>query len=519
MSNLIKLDGIFDPTMNLLQAPAKTPGYHTRIADGALVHDIRKSMDYALLCLEDGSADRVARAHAVVGAVLELQVKDPLDQHFGIWGWFAEEPPKQMNPADFNWADFIGARIAQMLVLHSSALSEVVAAQLQAALERAAMAIFRRQSPVSYTNIAIMGASVASAAGEIIGRPILLEYGRNKLQAVLELARRVGTFSEYNSPTYTLVAIDECERALRITRDAALHATARGLLDVAWKMVEDHWHAPTGQWAGPHGRAYSDRLGDATHAKIVASLGPRATEPIRAPRMVATPLDGEVDGMAKTAYTWLAPTCCISSVTREHTWAQRRQIIAYWNTSDAVAVFRVQFLLNGREMPGMRLATSHVDNRILLSAYPLYGSGAWHPMFGIPDGSVFDAEDVRFRFQLEAPGAEVTQLAEHSYRLAAADHSVRIDALPGQFADGPIRWSCHDSGTVAAVDAICLDRPQRVCFETLQLRFAAAIQLLYPGALVATGAVRLTDEGSQRRAQWDGMPDVMVPASPQIFSW
>lgn len=519
MSKLTDLDAVFDPTMNLLQEPAHTPGYHTRIADGTLAHDIRKSMDYALLCLEDGSADRVARAHAVIDAVLQLQVKDPLDKHFGIWGWFAEEPPAQMNPADFNWADFIGARIAQMLVLHASLLDATITARLRESLERAAMAIFRRQSPVSYTNIAIMGASVSAAAGEIVGHPVLLEYGRNKLQAVLELARRVGTFSEYNSPTYTMVAIDECERALRITRDARLQATARELLEVAWKMVEDHWHAPTQQWAGPHGRAYSDRIGQATRAKILAALGSRATAPIGAPRMVEMPLDGLIDGEAKTARTWLAPTCCISSVTREHTWTQRRQIIAYWNTPDAVAVFKVQFLLNGREMPGMRLATSHVDNRILISAYPLHGCGAWHPMFDIPDGSVFDAQDVRFRFQLEAPGAAVTELAEHSYRLAAGDHSVRIDALPGEFADEPIRWSRHEAGTVAAVDAVCLASPRRVSFETLRLRFAAAIQLLHPGASEATGTLRMSDEGPLRRVQWDATPDVQVPASAQMFSW
>ena len=542
MNELLRMDECFDPQMNLLRRAAKSPGYHTQLADGTMVHETRQSMDYALLCLASKDSGHVDRACRVVDAVLNLQVTDPLKPHFGIWGWFAEEPPEQMSPADWNWADFIGARIAQILVQHAEAVGQERVSRMNDALERAAMAIFRRQSPVGYTNIAIMGSVVTAAAGELLSRPILLEYGRQKLRAVLELAREIGTFSEYNSPTYTMVAIEECERALLLTRDSALRATARDLLSVAWQMVADHWHAPTKQWAGPHGRAYSDRLSAETRHRIERAIGiankPDAdgvvpslpcppeqarkfVEPIVEPRTVEMPLGGEVDGERKVAITWLAPTCCLSSVTREHTWTQRRQILAYWPADDDVAMFKVQFLMDGREMPGMRLGTSQYQNRILLAAYPLHNCGAWHPQFHIPPRTEYEMSDLRFRFGLNAPGASVRQLSPTRFELTAADHRVVIDTVDGDFDGAPIRWSPVSGTDQVSLDAICVEKSKRVCFETLRLRFAAAIQLIAPGLKWIESPVVLTDAGENRLATWEGSGTgpVTVPMVAKAFSW
>ncbi len=516
---LAELDRLFNPQTQMPKKPAVTAGYHTRLADGTPAHETRLAMDYALLCLSAGTPERNARAALVIDAVLKLQVIDPMDQHFGIWGWFAEEPPGRMDPADWNWADFIGARIAEALVLHSSQLASDLTAGMKQALDRAAMCIFRRQSPIGYTNIAIMGAGVSAVAGELLDRPVLLDYGRRKLQEVMLLAKKVGTFSEYNSPTYTIVAIEECERVLRLSRDPALTAMARQLLDVAWDMIAQRWHAPTGQWAGPHGRAYSDRVAADKRHKIEAALADRPALPL--PRFVSTPVGADAEGVAKVAHTFLDRTSCIGSITREHTWTQRRPIIAYWLLADGLpaAVFKVEFLLDGRATPGLRLATSQVDNRLLVSGYPLHGCGVWHPYFHVPADGQFDLSDLRLRFALEAAGATVTQILPGRYRLSAGDHAVQIDLTDCFINDRKLSWQTDQADGTARLDTVLVDTAGRVDFVAMRLKFAAAIQLLAPGTPAIDAPVTLVDHTGTRQAHWSGVPDVTVPIASQRFSF
>jgi hypothetical protein len=64
-----------------------------------------------------------------------------------------------------------------------------------------------------------MGGGVCAAAGELAGDDEMLMYGRERLQKTVEHAQFHGGFNEYNSPTYTMVALWECERTLHLVRD------------------------------------------------------------------------------------------------------------------------------------------------------------------------------------------------------------------------------------------------------------------------------------------------------------
>ena len=542
----------YDPAAKLVVRTAQTPGYHTRIPDGARVHPTRDSADYAIACLARDDAEHRARGGEVIDALLALQDADPMSRWFGLWGWVAEEPASAMDPADYNWADFIGARLAQALVQFGDRLGEERRGRVLAALDRAAMCIYRRNSDVGYTNIAVMGAGVCGVAGELLGRPVLLDYGRAKLRAVLELARRVGTFSEYNSPTYTLVALEECERIMALARDGDLRETALSLHREAWRIIAEHWHPGTLQWAGPHGRAYSDRLQLRTRRRLAAAVGaslglgdgggervaslvpvlpcpeefrPRFTEPIAQPRTVTTDLGHDVDGVRKVASTWLAPTCCLSCVTREHTWTQRRQVLAYWPAGgglDDTAVFKVQWLMDGREMPGMRIAAAHEANRALLALYPLHGCGAWHPIFHAPPDSAFDVRDLRLRFALHARDAHADALSPARFELAAGDHRVRLDLPESMTFDGrPVQPTITRDTGCAAVDIPCVEAPRRVDFVNLRVQLAAALQLLPPGMQAVDAGVTLTARDDQHEVSGDGLglPAVVIPVQAQPFSW
>src|SRR5690606_4772087 len=115
--------------------------------------------------LQAGGQERVDRAATVIRAVVALQDTDPLNPTYGIWPWLLEEPLEQMDRPDWNWADFLGARLATILADHAAALPADVADAARVALGHAAWSIFRRNVHLDYTNIAIMGAGVTAAAG------------------------------------------------------------------------------------------------------------------------------------------------------------------------------------------------------------------------------------------------------------------------------------------------------------------------------------------------------------------
>lgn len=132
--------------------------------------------------------------------------------------------------------------------------------------------IIRRNMGPHYTNIAIMGSFVTLLAGEVFQNPRYLDYGLQKFEAFHQYASRTRTFQEYNSPTYTKVAIIELSRIRSATRIGRALEICEDMLNLAWDGVARHFHASTGQWAGPHSRCYSTLLPDAARAFLQLAL-------------------------------------------------------------------------------------------------------------------------------------------------------------------------------------------------------------------------------------------------------
>ncbi|MFD0662138.1 hypothetical protein [Thermocatellispora tengchongensis] len=215
-----------------------------------------------------------------------------------------------MDPADWNWADFIGVRLAQVLAGHGDRLAPGLRDRVRAALHHAAMAIFRRNADPGYTNIAVMGAVTVAAAAEILhaatpaspglgplGSGLLLEYARRRLRAVLTLHDEAGGFTEYNSPAYGRVVLEELERAALIVADPEFRELAERLRERTWAALAARFHPATGQLAGPMSRAYHDwiqpglagYLRAQTGAAIVAREEPRDA-PLLVPPLLVPPL-------------------------------------------------------------------------------------------------------------------------------------------------------------------------------------------------------------------------------------
>lgn len=469
-----------------------SPGYHSQVPSGTWVHPVVPSLDYAVGLLMRGRAEDRERAVAILRKVISLQDTDPQSRTYGIWPWLLEEPLEKMSPPDWNWADFCGARLALVLADHRDALPEDLRDSVRNSLRHAAEAIRKRNVGPSYTNIAIMGGGVCAAAGELLNDVTLLEYGRTRLEKVVAHTAEHGSFNEYNSPTYTIVALVECERILHLVRDEATRAAAESLRQTAWRVIADSFHPGTGQWAGPHARSNSDYV----FQKVASYLSEQTGVPIPVHSRAAGDIDSDLPlpwhlpcpedlrerfrklptdpielrrtfvrgGSEKDStigVTWLSSEVCLGSVNRGTFWTQARPVIGYWKTpADPAVVLRVRFLHDGRDFASMGLVADQSGNKCLMALRALSNSGDWHPVLDRPEDGRFEAADFRLRIELVGNGVAVTQLGDRLWSLGAGNYRAVIRALDGRFGDRAVQWAPGRDTDRVFVDAIAYQGPK-----------------------------------------------------------
>ena len=470
------------------------PDYHTRVPNGAWVHPTRESLDYALRLLQSGRKERAA---VIVSKVLTLQDTDPTSKTYGIWPWLLEEPLAEMDPPDWNWADFCGARLAQLLVEHASDLPEDLVGATRTALGHAAASIFRRNVGPAYTNIAVMGAGVTLTAGELLGEPRLADYGRRRLRNIVEHTKHHGGFNEYNSPTYTVVTLIECERMLQLIRDSSARADAERLRRIAWRTIAEHYPPGTPQWAGPHSRAYSDRLDAGIAGYLSARTGvevlPHPTSGVRDRLEGTAPLpcpDDLVDRFRSPAReetelrstfirrdgdestlgtTWMSEEACLGSVSSDNLWDQRRVLLGYWRTErEPAVVLRLRFLHDGRDFSSACVRNVQSGPRILSAVGLLTGMGDAHHQLDVPASGTFDAEDFRVRYQLVGNGVAGRELGDGRFELYAGSHRAVIQTAPGRFGPHELAWKMERAEGRIYLDGVCYRGP-RQRFDPVEL--------------------------------------------------
>jgi hypothetical protein len=451
------------------------PDYHTRVARGTWVHPTRESLDYALDLFK---SERKERAATIVRKVLSLQDTDPTSETYGIWPWLLEEPLSRMDPPDWNWADFCGARLAQVLAEHAGDLPGGLIQDVRIGLGHAAASIFRRNVGPSYTNIAVMGAGVTLAAGELLDEPRLFDYGRRRLHNIVEHTEYHGGFNEYNSPTYTVVTLAECERILQLVDDPAARADAERLRLMAWQ-----------QWSGPHSRAYSDRLDAGIASFLSERTGTRirphpavglrdrfeSTVPLPCPSSLLNrfrwPPHGEKElrstffrdevGDSIHGTSWISEDACLSSVSRDNLWDQRHALLGYWRTGeDPAVVLRLRFLHDGHDFSSACVRNIQSGPRILSAVGLLVGMGDAHHQLDRPTDGTFEVEDFRVRYELVGKGVEGRDLEDGRFELSAGPHRVVVHTVPGRFGPNELVWEMERTEGRVCLDCVCYRGPR-----------------------------------------------------------
>lgn len=351
---------------------------HTK-RHGKPSHPTRSSIGYAIDLLEANDAEHRKRAFEVIGKVISLQDTNRGSLTYGLWPWYAEEPLGEMFMVDYNWAAFIGKALLCIVIYHEHQLPADLRADVRQAIRRACVCIQRRPLHVGYTNIAAMSSYVTLVAGEQLDDPKLLKYGRWLFDKWYDYTMLHGSFTEYNSPTYTDVAISVVSRMMAHVRDPERRAKAEKLNYMLWHHKARRFHAPTLQWAGPHSRSYGQlhysRFGDVIKLDASGKVsyappkppalsigncrGPRRPpadlgryiKPLTEPREVMEVffkpghpipngfgnIDRSIARIPLVGTTYLHPLFCLGTVNYMDFWEQHRNLIAYWGTREATS--------------------------------------------------------------------------------------------------------------------------------------------------------------------------------------
>jgi hypothetical protein len=426
---LTEQDALYDPGEQMLRSPFSSPGYHTTLSDG-YVHRTRNSLEHAVALLDSGDPNNAARAAAIIARVIGLQDQDPESRTYGIWSWFLEEPLEQMSPPDWNWADFCGTQLLQVAIDHGSRLPLELRQKVRESILHAAQSIKRRNVGPGYTNIALMGTYVTLVAGERLVVRELFDYGRARLRRFYDYTEERGSFSEYNSPTYTLVAIEEISRMRQHVRDAQSRALLEALNEFAWGHLARRFHAPTQQWAGPHSRSYSTLLRRsalgfiqrATSDEVAFMPEAEAWESIDAQRVkLECPSDlyekflelerrrqevevfvhnpGDQHGIVGTTY--LHPQLTLGSVNIGDLWNQRRPLVAYWNAPGGAVAMRVRCLHDDYDYSSASIFTVQDESDALSAVVFATDRGDTHISLDRIRNGTIRARDLRVRLQFE----------------------------------------------------------------------------------------------------------------------
>ena len=533
-------DARFDPAAGLISGRAGGPGYHTRLTKDQVVHGTKDNADYVLLLLTRGQPEDLERARSVLDRLLALQVTDPAATHYGLWGWFAEEPPAAMAPADWNWADFIGVRLIDILALHEARLAPGQPERVRAALRHATASIVKRNIGPDYTNICTMGAAVCLGAGRLLLDADLVAYGRRRIAAQRAACEANGGVPEYNSPGYTTILLQELERILRHSDDPEARQHAEWLRQRMWHLIADQFHPGTGQWAGAQGRVYHDVLRPAqalflwqrtgipprgaTRMVFMASLddlvdpAPFRCPPDLAARFAALPNDPhEVQQTWMTATatepaviltSWFSAGATLGSVNWSTTWAQHRPITGYWRAAEGVASVRMHLLKDGKDFASGALRTVQQGPRLLTVFGLAADQGDWHCHLDRPADGTFTIKDLRLRLDLDAKDARIAAIATSGWVLAAGDHRLVAHLGEARFDGQPVAWEAGEHEGGVHLEAVLYQgAPRRLAPRAVAETTAAlGLELVPVGQQPVGGTVTGQQEGDQRRWRWDGLP-------------
>jgi hypothetical protein len=535
--------GIYNNELQMYGARVRTPGYHSKLTEKLLGHATLDNARYALFLLESRKPQNINRACDIIRRVISLQDQAPDSRTYGIWPWFYEEPLEKMNPPDWNWAEFIGAAWCHLLIEFQELLPADVAELAADSLGHAAWSIFRRNILPRYTNIAITGIAVCAAAGEILKEKRLVEYAKIRAKSFYGYTfdYNRNAFNEYNSPTYSFVALRSLEQMCYQVKDTIIKEYAEKLRNLAWSLLAEHYHVPTRQLCGPHSRAYANRLQppeveylqwatseqpDGLYRHKCFTKGLPCPSHLRSRFHQGSTTESEIKRncirmpapiRSFTSTAWMNGKLCLGSICHETFWAQRRVMMGYWGSSS----LRLRMLKDGRDFASGAVFNTQYHNR-LLSGFGFWNNrGDFHFYFDQAADNTYRLEELCIRYELETLEGKATAepVSENCFAMSTENRKVLVYTPESCSCNGqPITWSCGVSADnkLSYVQCLIAADCDFQINEKLNLLLASGMEIVDTDADVKPESINFSRKNNNVTVSWAEL-ELEYPVVPEKY--
>jgi hypothetical protein len=411
----------YDPEEKMLTHTINGYNYHTDASSGVF-HHVHKSFSYAVHLLDLGDPQYTQRAFDVIEKTITLQDQDTKSKSCGVWPYYLEEPLAiKKSPVDYNWADWNAVLLLDVWMGHQYIIPDILKSKIKKALILAANSIQKRNVEPGYTNMAIMGTYVTYMVSHLFNIREMKEYANGRLKRFYDYTLDKGGFTEYNSPAYTPLALDELFRMKLHIIEPVAKQQIESLYSIGWEIIARHYHKPTGQWAGPHSRSYSTLVGgkfyaflkEASNGKIDLETNVKRSN-VRIKHQIPehlmhcfltseyprTELDVFEKVEPKTIGTcYLTEKYALSTVNRSGLWNQRRPFLVYWGTVQSPKYLQVRLLHDDYDFSSALFFSQQNENKILAGINFISNGGDKHPSIDRLKDGKFVAWDLRLRFE------------------------------------------------------------------------------------------------------------------------
>ncbi|MDD3428814.1 MAG: hypothetical protein PHG02_02260 [Oscillospiraceae bacterium] len=500
---------------NLIYENITQRNYHTAISSGR-VHRTRENTEFAIGLLQTGTPENVKNALHIFRTILALQDKKPDSPTFGIWPYLLEEPIENMLNPDWNWASFISRTLIISLIEFEHFLPDDLKCDMKQALKNACISIQRRNMGADYTNICIMSSFVIALSGEILQNSDFIQFGLNKLEHLIEFINKNGSISEYNSPYYGLIDLEENGRILKYAKTLALKNAAKTLNNTLWRDMAHHFHSPTGQLAPPHTRCYGDICDD--RLLSIFEIGTNGIwnllkgktldidllwmhttllcpeeyisffAPLTQPRFTQMEYYKGFDTIdckeirvlteknqpPITATTWLHPYYCVGSFNRHDMWNQRRPLMAYLKSNCGVAAFKVRCMHDKMDFSSAIISTAQIENETVSLIGFVTDHGDYHYILDQMENATITADKFYIRFEMNGDLTNAALLKQKSaeYIFSVGSVYIKLNILDACFDNEDISIETFTTETSMGLDIVLQNQPNsKIDFSKLKTSY------------------------------------------------
>ena len=512
-------------------------GYHTRISGD--LHNCVDNTQYANSVFHLRKEEYYEEAVSCLKNIIKAQDTRPGSKTYGLWPYFVEEDCDHMIAPDYNMADFNGKCIAYILKARRDCIDDETAALLTESLMRAAECSMKRNVSPDYTNISLMSLNTIILAGELSGNKAFLERGKERLRKVHRYDMFCGSYSEYNSPAYTPLAIEELSMMVALFEDEECKKLAEDLNHLAWEMLLKHYDKRMKQLAPPAMRSYGSFTGDVEEMIYLGTNGrygyineekPSYTAMLRIPpycpedlvekyvvphqenvwidetfykkNNIRTPDEDTVivrniDSPDLKAFTYISDGYSMGAFEKTDMWTQRRSSMIYWGDEAHKTSLRIRCINKDYDYCSGMVYTNQFENVMLSHCGFVSDRGDFHYILDKTKDGTLTTEKLFFKFELEGD-CENVKVTQDGGRFTISDKGITIDLniTEAVFDGKPMKLLYNEKDK--CIEAICFDSEQTVEFAKLQTEcymvFTMAVGEKLPAPVTAKDDGVITSE-------------------------